>query len=61
MPLKGKHGYKGHGAKIFFNARNVKICSKENQEEWGVELNAPLTQLEEKIHLSILIASLLNS
>lgn len=47
MPLKGKLGYKGHGAKIFFNARTVKICSKEGEDEWGVELDAPLTQLED--------------
>lgn len=46
MPIKGKLGYKGHGAKIFFNARKVQICSKENGVEWGVDLNTPLTQLE---------------
>lgn len=46
MPIKGKLGYKGHGAKIFFNARKVRICSKEGDKEWGVDLDAPLTQLE---------------
>lgn len=35
MPIKGKLGYKGHGAKIFFNARKVQICSKEGEIEWG--------------------------
>lgn len=24
----GKHGYKGHGSKVFFNAESVHICSK---------------------------------
>ncbi|MBD5495637.1 MAG: hypothetical protein HDR12_15055, partial [Lachnospiraceae bacterium] len=48
MPIKGKLGYKGHGAKIFFNARKVQICSKEGEKEWGVDLDAPLTQLENK-------------
>lgn len=47
MPLKGKLGYKGHGAKIFFNARKVQICSKHNNQEWGVNLDNPLLQLEE--------------
>lgn len=47
MPIKGKLGYKGHGAKIFFNARKVQICSKEDGIEWGVDLDAPLTQLED--------------
>lgn len=48
MPIKGKLGYKGHGAKIFFNAKKVQISSKNNQDEWCVELDSPLTQLEEK-------------
>ncbi len=48
MPIKGKLGYKGHGAKIFFNARKVQICSKDDEKEWGVDLDAPLTQLENK-------------
>ncbi len=46
MPVKGKLGYKGHGAKIFFNARKVQICSKDGFEEWGVDLETPLVQLE---------------
>lgn len=46
MPIKGKLGYKGHGAKIFFNARMVQICSKEGTEEWGVNLDNPLLQIE---------------
>ncbi len=48
MPIKGKLGYKGHGAKIFFNARKVQICSKDKDEEWGVDLETPLVQLEDK-------------
>lgn len=48
MPLKDKIGYKGHGAKIFFNAKKIQICSKNENEEWGVNLDAPLVQLEEK-------------
>lgn len=47
MPIKGKLGYKGHGAKIFFNANKIQICSKSNTNQWCVELNNPLTQLEE--------------
>ena len=48
MPIKGKYGYKGHGAKIFFNAHKIQICSKSKVEEWCVELDQPLLQLEEK-------------
>lgn len=48
VPISGKLGYKGHGSKIFFNARRVQICSKNGQDEWGVNLESPLLQLEEK-------------
>lgn len=48
MPLEGKLGYKGHGSKIFFNASKVHICSKNHSEEWAVELDSPLEQLETK-------------
>lgn len=48
IPLKGKLGYKGHGSKIFFNAQKVQICSKSSDDEWCVELDDPLLQLEEK-------------
>lgn len=47
MPVKGKLGYKGHGSKIFFNAKKVQICSKNGNEEWCVELDEPLIQLED--------------
>lgn len=48
MPIEGKLGYKGHGSKIFFNANKVHICSKNHSEEWAVELDSPLEQLESK-------------
>ena len=48
MPLEGKLGYKGHGSKIFFNANKVHICSKNHSEEWAVELDSPLEQIENK-------------
>ena len=43
---KGKFGYKGHGSKIFFNAQKVQICSKNKSEQWIVELDNPLNQIE---------------
>ncbi len=45
---KGKFGYKGHGSKIFFNAEKIQICSKNRNEQWIVELDNPLRQIEEK-------------
>lgn len=48
MPIEGKLGYKGHGSKIFFNANKIHICSKNHSEEWAVELDSPLEQLEDK-------------
>ena len=47
VPIKGKMGYKGHGSKIFFNAEKIQICSKSESDEWVVELDSPLKQLEE--------------
>ncbi len=43
-----KIGYKGHGAKIFFNAEKVIICSKINNSEWAAEMEDPLKQIENK-------------
>ena len=46
IPEKNKHGYKGHGAKVFFNASAVQICSKtENGEYWAVELKDAIKQI----------------
>ena len=43
---KTKHGYKGHGAKVFFNANEVLICSKTKQGEyWAAQLNNPIEQI----------------
>ena len=47
QPRKGKFGYKGHGSKIFFNAEKVQICSKNGNEQWIVELDNPLKQIED--------------
>lgn len=46
IPLKGKLGYKGHGAKIFFNSKKVVITSKTSEEYWSVELKNPIEQIE---------------
>ncbi len=46
IPEKNKHGYKGHGAKVFFNASAVQICSKTaSGEYWAVELNDSIKQI----------------
>lgn len=43
---KTKHGYKGHGAKVFFNANEVTICSKTAKGEyWAAQLNNPIQQI----------------
>ena len=43
---KTKHGYKGHGAKVFFNASEVLICSKTEQGEyWAAQLKSPIQQI----------------
>lgn len=43
---KTKHGYKGHGAKVFFNANEVMICSKTKQGEyWAAQLKNPIEQI----------------
>lgn len=43
---KIKHGYKGHGAKVFFNADEVSICSKTKQGEyWAAQLQDPIGQI----------------
>ena len=48
----GKHGYKGHGAKVFFNAEAVNICSKtKDGDYWAVKLEKPIEQIAEKHEL----------
>lgn len=43
---KTKHGYKGHGAKVFFNAKSVIICSKTCQGDyWATQLEEPISQI----------------
>lgn len=43
---KTKHGYKGHGAKVFFNANEVLVCSKTKQGEyWAAQLKNPIEQI----------------
>lgn len=47
---KNKHGYKGHGAKVFFNANEVIICSKTKQGEyWAAQLKNPIEQIADRI------------
>lgn len=46
IPQKDKHGYKGHGAKVFFNADAVQVCSKTAEGEyWAVELRDAVKQI----------------
>ena len=48
----GKHGYKGHGSKVFFNAESVHICSKtQDGDYWAVKLEKPIEQIAEKQEL----------
>jgi hypothetical protein len=46
-PQKGKLGYKGHGAKIYFNSRKIEICSKSNNKYFAVELDNPILQIQQ--------------
>ncbi len=46
IPIKGKLGYKGHGAKIFFNAKQVIVTSKLPNDYWSVKLDNPIEQIE---------------
>ncbi|PZX10128.1 histidine kinase/DNA gyrase B/HSP90-like ATPase [Breznakibacter xylanolyticus] len=48
IPIKGKLGYKGHGAKIYFNSKQVIITSKTKAEYWSAKLDNPIEQLEQK-------------
>ena len=49
LPEGNKHGYKGHGSKVFFNADQVTICSKtKDGEYWASSLDEPLKQIGEK-------------
>ena len=44
----GKHGYKGHGAKVFFNAMEVDIISRtKDGKEWAAKLEDPIDQIED--------------
>lgn len=55
LPTGQKHGYKGHGSKVFFCADQVTICSKtKDGEYWASTLNDPLKQLGEtkELHYS---------
>ena len=46
LPTGNKHGYKGHGSKVFFNAEQVTICSKTaDGEYWTSCLKEPLKQI----------------
>lgn len=45
----GKHGYKGHGSKVFFNAKLIQICSKtKDGQYWAAELEDPVAQIDTK-------------
>ncbi|MGR3318682.1 MAG: ATP-binding protein [Candidatus Anammoxibacter sp.] len=46
IPYKNKIGYKGHGAKIFFNSENVEVLSITKNETWVAKLASPIEQLE---------------
>ena len=46
IPDKSKIGYKGHGAKIFFNSESVEVLSKTKNDTWVAKLTDPLGQLE---------------
>lgn len=51
-PQPGKIGYKGHGAKIFFNAESVIILSKTPDNEWACRLDDPIGQIQEEGNVS---------
>ena len=43
----GKHGYKGHGSKVYFNAEKVIICSKTAEGDyWAAHLDDAVAQIE---------------
>lgn len=47
IPVKGMHGYKGHGTKVFFNAKEIKICSKTKEGDyWAATMEEPVVQIE---------------
>lgn len=46
IPKKGKYGYKGHGAKIFFNSEKIEIFSKTKDISWKAILDNPIKQIE---------------
>lgn len=48
VQMKGKLGYKGHGAKIFFNASKVIIESKGSGYHYAVESENPVQQISDK-------------
>ena len=48
IPNKSTQGYKGHGAKVFFNADEVVICSKMQDDYWAVNMVSPIQQIESK-------------
>ncbi len=49
VPIGGKHGYKGHGSKVFFNAQEVQICSKTRDGDyWAANLKNPIEQISKK-------------
>lgn len=48
-PSGKNHGYKGHGAKVFFNAEEVIVCSKLSKDEsWAVNMTQPVSQIATK-------------
>ena len=47
LAIKGMHGYKGHGTKVFFNAQEIKICSKTKEGDyWAASMKDPVSQIE---------------
>lgn len=46
IPKKSMHGYKGHGAKVFFNAEEIVICSKLKDDYWAANMKDPIGQIE---------------
>ena len=47
VALKGMQGYKGHGTKVFFNAQEIKICSKTSKGDyWAASMPDPVVQIE---------------
>lgn len=53
IPIENKHGYKGHGSKVFFNAELVQICSKTREGDyWASELKDAIKQIAQNKELS---------